>query len=90
MDSEQREATSAVEEERRGEGWRESWWRRVTCICKALRQNGDDELPDSEGHEHFRVQRRYLPIISGLVCPFSVLLDVGSLPLRRYSVELGC
>jgi hypothetical protein len=32
--------------------------------------------PDHAVEEPFRVKHRYLPIISGLACPFSVLLDV--------------
>lgn len=39
-------------------------------------QRHDD--PDKPG---FQMQNRYLPIISGLACPFSVLLDVSGLSL---------
>jgi len=40
-------------------------------------QNDD---PDKPG---FRMKNRYLPIISGLACPFSVLLDVSTHLLCR-------
>ncbi|KAI5476225.1 hypothetical protein MNV49_007987 [Pseudohyphozyma bogoriensis] len=39
--------------------------------------------PDDDD-EHFKVKHRYTPIISGLACPFSVLLDVPGLTERWY------
>lgn len=41
--------------------------------ANAGRKDQHDD-PDKPG---FRMKNRYLPIISGLACPFSVLLDVS-------------
>ncbi|KAM0754917.1 voltage-gated potassium channel [Meredithblackwellia eburnea MCA 4105] len=38
----------------------------------------------SEPDEEYQVKHRYLPIFSGLVCPFSVLLDIPGLTERWY------
>ena len=37
------------------------------------RDRGQDDEEDE-----YKIKHRYLPIISGLACPFSVLLDVGT------------
>ncbi|KAL8286421.1 hypothetical protein RQP46_004438 [Phenoliferia psychrophenolica] len=50
---------------------------------------GGSVAPDPQGQyedddEHWKVKHRYLPILSGLACPFSVLLDVPGLTERWY------
>ncbi|SCV69367.1 BQ2448_2387 [Microbotryum intermedium] len=39
---------------------------------------------DAEGNVVKKIQHRYLPILSGLLCPFSVLLDIPGLTERWY------
>lgn len=42
----------------------------------------------TDKEEEFKVHHRYLPIISGLACPFSVLLDVSE-TISPASIEQG-
>lgn len=65
-------------------------WRSIKAFPRRQEPESDSDTSVEEKPAPVQVPKhRYLPIISGLVCPFSVLLDIPGLTERWYVKTLG-
>lgn len=78
-----------VESTGSGEGLKRRWKPSLKAVIHGKSKEEHQEEPEADNSEEESVKivqpkLRYLPIISGLICPFSVLLDIPGLTERWY------